>query len=123
MFKLNTDGSSFTVLKQFASGDPVAPTGGLVLSGTTLYETTLFSYGVGGGGSGVGTVFRINTDGSGYTVLRDFSGGDGCGPRAALLLDGQLSMERPRAVAASSRIIIVAPCSKGTLMALGSPNS
>ena len=41
---------------------------GLILSGNTLYGTT-----TGGGSSGNGTVFAINTDGTGFTTLHSFT--------------------------------------------------
>jgi uncharacterized repeat protein (TIGR03803 family) len=68
------------------------PAAGLVLSGNVLYGTTEGG-GTNGGSSGGhpfgGTIFRINTDGSGYRVLHSFSGannGDGFNPMAPLLL-------------------------------------
>jgi len=55
--------------------------GGLVLPGDTLYGTT--SESVSGTG---GTVFKMATDGTGFTVLSD--GSDGASPQAGLLLSG-----------------------------------
>ena len=40
VFKVNTDGSGYTVLKKFNGNDGAYPAAGLVLSGTTLYGTT-----------------------------------------------------------------------------------
>jgi len=60
VFALNTDGTGFTTLHSFTltspytNGDGANPSGGLVLSGNTLYGTT----GV-GGRYGSGTVFSI----------------------------------------------------------------
>jgi len=55
---------------------------GLVLSDNTLYGTT-----EAGGTPGYGTVFGINTNGSGYATLYSFAGGsDGETPQAPLLL-------------------------------------
>jgi len=89
VFKLNTDGSGFRVLKQYSSGNGGGvPVGGLVLSGTNLYGTTEYTAIIGGGASGYGTIFKMNTDGSDYTVLWNFSGTNGNGPCATLLLDG-----------------------------------
>ncbi len=92
IFSLNTNGSSFSVMLNFATGaGGCQPWGGLA-EGTNgiLYGTTRL-----GGSNDVGTVFRINKDGSGYTVLHRFqsTGGDGTLPQAALLLpasDGAL---------------------------------
>src|SRR5258707_329795 len=60
------------------------PYGGLTLSGNTLYGTTAY-----GGSSNYGTVFKIATDGTGYTVLKLFTGNDGANPfYAGLTLSG-----------------------------------
>jgi uncharacterized repeat protein (TIGR03803 family) len=96
IFKLNTDGSGFTNLHHFAGtgmgGDGENPTYGsvLTLSGSTLYGAT----GLGGGGilQGFGTLFKVKTDGTSYTVLHRFDGGSGgASPRGGLVLkDGAL---------------------------------
>jgi uncharacterized repeat protein (TIGR03803 family) len=89
VYKINTDGSGFTILKSFNGHDGQGPLAGLILSGTTLYGTTYW-----GGSSwsnaytGNGTVFKINTDGSGFEVLRQFAGNDGSGPYATVVLGG-----------------------------------
>jgi uncharacterized delta-60 repeat protein len=85
VFKVNTDGTGYTVLKHFTGNiDGGWPYGGLVLSGATLYGTAN-----GGGSYGAGTAFKINVDGSGFSVLRSFSGGfDGGGPSAGLVMSG-----------------------------------
>jgi uncharacterized repeat protein (TIGR03803 family) len=89
IFKINTDGSSFCVLKELK--DKRVPMGeiyyqppaGLLLSGTTLYGTTQ------GDDSDYGTVFKINTDGSGYTVIEDFTNStDGSCLNGGLILSG-----------------------------------
>jgi uncharacterized repeat protein (TIGR03803 family) len=72
VFRLNTDGSAFTMLKQFTGSDGSDPLGGLALSGTTLYGTTSS-----GGNSNCGTVFKLATDGREFTVLKEFTGSDG----------------------------------------------
>ncbi len=82
VFKLNTDGAGYVVLKNLAGGDEAYPSAGLVLSSSALYATAS------GGDSHLGVVFRVNTDGSAYTVLTRFSGGDGSRPYAGLVLDG-----------------------------------
>lgn len=92
LFRLNTNGSSYSVLVSFAVGSSGSqPWGGLAGSTNgTLYGTTRF-----GGSDDVGTVFKVNHDGSGYAVLHTFksSGGDGILPQSAPLLlasDGTL---------------------------------
>jgi uncharacterized repeat protein (TIGR03803 family) len=88
VFKLNTDGSDYMVLKSFASGiDGFHPRGGLVLSGTTLYGTAYS----GGGDTGRGIVFKVGTDGSEFSILKQFTGPDGDMPMGGVVLsDGVL---------------------------------
>jgi uncharacterized repeat protein (TIGR03803 family) len=86
VFAVTTNGSTFSNLYSFTggAGDGAAPRGGLVLSGNTLYGCAST-----GGLSGVGTLFAIHTDGSGFTNLYNFTGGtDGSGPGGNLLLSG-----------------------------------
>ena len=82
VFTLNTNGSDFTNLYSFTNGvDGADPFAGLVLSGDTLYGTASQ-----GGGAGNGTVFALNTNGSGFTNLYSFTNGiDGAYPFAVLL--------------------------------------
>ena len=86
VFALNTDGTGFKLLRSFTQygSDGSYPAGGFVLWGNTLYGTS------GGGSSGNGTVFALNTDGSGFKVLHSFTpyGSDGSGPNAGLVLSG-----------------------------------
>jgi len=90
VFKLNVDGSDFTNLYNFTGiyypsyrnndgGDPVA----LILSDNVLYGAANV-----GGTNGCGTVFKINTDGSGFVTLHNFNGSDGYNPNAGLILSG-----------------------------------
>ena len=87
VFKLNTDGTGFTTLYGFSDSgvsDGVNPYATLILSGNTLYGTAAY-----GGSSGYGTVFAINTNGTGFTNLHSFtSGSDGVHPYAGLILSG-----------------------------------
>jgi uncharacterized repeat protein (TIGR03803 family) len=95
VFAINTDGTDFTNLHSFSAtgesynnSDGASPEAGLTLSGNTLYGTT-----EGGGTWGVGTIFAINTDGSGFTNLYSFTGGytggtDGGNPYAGLIISG-----------------------------------
>ncbi|MCE7959352.1 MAG: hypothetical protein DYH06_15655, partial [Acidobacteria bacterium ACB2] len=87
VFTIKTDGSGFSVLHSFAGGpgDGQYPWASLILDASgNLYGTTYS-----GGASNTGTVFRIKTDGSGFSVLHSFSGGaaDGQNPEASLVLD------------------------------------
>jgi uncharacterized repeat protein (TIGR03803 family) len=85
VFKLNTDGKGFKKLRSFNfDSDGAYLWAGLILSGNTLYGTS-----AGGGNSGNGTVFAVNTDGTGFTNLHSFNyDSDGAYPRARLILSG-----------------------------------
>ncbi|MBI4915078.1 MAG: hypothetical protein HY825_04465 [Acidobacteria bacterium] len=88
IFKMRMDGSEFALLHSFAllSGNSIFPVSGLVFDGLgSLWGTTLM-----GGGSNLGVVFTIETDGSGFTLIHSFGGGanDGAKPYAGLVTDG-----------------------------------
>jgi uncharacterized repeat protein (TIGR03803 family) len=101
VFAVNTDGTGFTTLHSFTApvlvndtnsliygfstnADGANPIAGLILSGNTLYGTAYW-----GGSSGNGTVFAVNTDGTGFTTLHSFTGGsDGANPVAGVILSG-----------------------------------
>lgn len=97
VFKVNTDGTGFSTLHNFMGGLTGAglgggsyPVGGLVLVGNTLYGTTSGG-GTASGGGGSGTVFKVNTDGTGFTTLvgRGINGQDlGYGSLGGLVLSG-----------------------------------
>jgi uncharacterized repeat protein (TIGR03803 family) len=86
IFALNTNGSGFTTLYSFTAlsaginADGAYPLAPLIVSDNTLYGTA-----AGGGSSRLGTVFRLNTDGTGFTNLHTFSS-DGYDPNAGLIL-------------------------------------
>lgn len=100
-FAVDTHGTGFTALHGFSTGplqvnypevinrDGANPSGGLLLSGDTLYGTAYY-----GGTNGTGTVFAFNTDGTGFRVLHTFStppngtNSDGANPSADLVLSG-----------------------------------
>jgi uncharacterized repeat protein (TIGR03803 family) len=86
IFKMNTDGTGFGLLHSFAGGsnDGYQPMcGTLVQSGSMLYGMTMQ-----GGGSNLGTVFQVNTDGTGFQLLHSFTGADGSNPWGSLYLSG-----------------------------------
>jgi uncharacterized repeat protein (TIGR03803 family) len=100
VFSINTDGTGFTALHDFAptlgssatNNDGATPRSSLLLSGGVLYGTTSL-----GGTNGTGTVFALNTDGTGFTTLHDFAAltgsyvnADGAEPYAALVLSGSI---------------------------------
>jgi uncharacterized repeat protein (TIGR03803 family) len=109
IFKINTDGTGFTNLHSFAAlfgtkgidqtgtnNEGSGPNGSLILSGNTLYGTAIE-----GGSAGNGTVFKVNTDGTGFTNLHNFTAtsgssgvfeyganSDGATPPGGLILSG-----------------------------------
>jgi uncharacterized repeat protein (TIGR03803 family) len=85
VFMVKRDGSGFSTVYNFDGGsDGANPAAGLVLSGNTLYGTAKVA-----GASGYGTVFAVNTDGTGFRTLYTFTGGsDGAYPYNTLLLSG-----------------------------------
>lgn len=83
IFKLNPDSSGYRVLHQFVRAGGSLPKSDLLQGNNgTLFGTTLE-----GGVFDQGTIFKMNPDGSGYTILHSFSrsGGDGSYPQARLL--------------------------------------
>jgi uncharacterized repeat protein (TIGR03803 family) len=97
VFAVNTNGTVFTVLHTFTAAfivygdtnsDGANPDPELILSGNTLYGTANA-----GGLSGNGALFAINTDGTGFTNLYNFTAtsgnlytnSDGSGPTGLIL--------------------------------------
>ena len=101
VFSIGTNGANFTTLHSFAPLDTLTatnaggaiPYGGLVLLSNTLYGTTFA-----GGNGGSGTIFSLQTNGGGFTVLHHFSAtdsvtrtnSDGASPSAGLLLSSNV---------------------------------
>ena len=91
VFAISTNGTRFATLHTFTklgpgstNSDGAQPAAGLVLLGNTLYGTA-----AAGGTNRSGTVFAVNIDGKGFTVLHNFTGGsDGGSPEAGLILSG-----------------------------------
>ena len=89
VFQINTNGTGYQMLHQFSGGstDGQWSPGNLTQSGSTLYGMTY-----GGGSSGLGTAFKLNTDGTGFQLLHSFAGGsnDGSRTHGSLLLSGSM---------------------------------
>ena len=85
VYRVQPDGTGFTVLKWFTNPLEGANPSGIIVSGTTIYGTTSK-----GGSAGLGTVFKMNIDGTAFIVLKEFTGlaGDGVGPLRGLILSG-----------------------------------
>lgn len=87
LFRVDTDDAGYNVLHAFGGGpdDGAYPMGDLLLNGRFFYGLTTQ-----GGIANLGTLFRVNTDGSGYTNLHSFTGypSDGSGPPGSLVMEG-----------------------------------
>ena len=93
VYSINLDTLAYTNLYNFSiSSDGAYPGGGLVLAGGKFYGTAQ-----GGGGYSYGTVFAVNTNGTGFTNLYSFPGFvftnasyvyTGTGPNGGLILSG-----------------------------------
>ena len=83
IYAINTDGTGFTVLSSFAGGSGGGNPFGGVIQGS---DGRLYGTAAQGGFYGpfqTGTVFAVNTDGTGLTVLHSFEPpGDGGTPMA-----------------------------------------
>jgi uncharacterized repeat protein (TIGR03803 family) len=101
VFAVNTDATGFTNLHNFRQGlpfssytnkDGVNPRAGLLVVSNTLYGTTSQ-----GGSSSNGTIFALNTDGTGFKTLYSFpptfgfqptTNSDGANPTCILAVSG-----------------------------------
>jgi uncharacterized repeat protein (TIGR03803 family) len=91
LFAVNTDGSGFTNEYIFTAYPPgyyyTNSDGSVPFAGLNLSSNTLYGAAYDGGVFGGGTVFAVNTNGTSFTNLYSFTGGnDGGGPDAALVL-------------------------------------
>jgi uncharacterized repeat protein (TIGR03803 family) len=95
VFAVSTNGSVFTILHHFTAtsgsmltnADGASPNAGVILSGGTLMGTTYS-----GGANGNGTVFAVNTNGTGFAAIYQFTAtpvgtnNEGASPNAGLIL-------------------------------------
>ncbi len=70
VFKLNPDGTGLTVIQELDSATGANPFAGL-MQGT---DGVLYGTARNGGSNGDGTVFKLDQDGTGFTVLQEFDG-------------------------------------------------
>jgi len=82
VFSIHSDGTGYSTVKEFVgSTNPMTPYGELTLG----HDGRLYGTSYSGGISNFGTVFGLNTDGSGFAVLHSFTGGaDGKNPKVGL---------------------------------------
>lgn len=86
IFSIRTDGSGFRTLRRV---DEQGFQGAAQINALAVRGERLFGVTEGGGLYGQGTLFMMNTDGSGYTVLKHFQGVDGARP-SSLSLHGDM---------------------------------
>jgi uncharacterized repeat protein (TIGR03803 family) len=92
VFALKTDGSDFTIVHDFDeprtnSFGVYTNSEGLMPNSLLLYGNTLYGTASEGGDWGQGSVFAVNTDGTGFVTLHVFTGGnDGANPGGNLVL-------------------------------------
>lgn len=101
VFALSTNGGNFTPLHSFTPLDTLTATnadGALPLGGLVLLSNKLYGITFAGGFGGRGTIFSLQTNGSGFAVLHHFTATDpvtstnldGASPCAALLLSSNV---------------------------------
>ncbi|MBD3817253.1 MAG: hypothetical protein IE913_12645, partial [Halothiobacillus sp.] len=89
IFSIKTDGTGYTRIYSF-SGKPWAPGTGYDPMGAIALDSSGYLYGTTryGGSSNDGVIYKVKTDGTGYTVLHAFTGyPDGSAPQAGVTLD------------------------------------
>jgi uncharacterized repeat protein (TIGR03803 family) len=113
IFSMDTTGSNYSVLHDFAmfSGGGMAPYGGLTLDSGKLYGMAYA-----GGSSNVGTIFSINTNGSSFNVMRNFTASisNGAYPKSDLTLHSGMLYGMTTAGGSSS---------KGTIFSIDPSNN
>jgi uncharacterized repeat protein (TIGR03803 family) len=123
VFRLSTDGASFTNIHNFAVNDGENPQGGLVQGP----DGTLYGTAENGGTNGSGTVFRLRPDGSGFAVLYHFTpltagtNADGTQPFSGLILAGDGTLygaARYGGPSGSIRMPGPSPIGSGTLFSI-----
>ncbi len=90
VFRVSTNGSNYSILRHFqytnvlVGSEQILPSRLLEGADGSLYGTTQF-----GGTAGVGTIYRVQRDGSGFTLLKSFTRltSDGRNPVAGLFQD------------------------------------
>ncbi len=90
VFGIGTNGAGFSVIHHFAGGsEGEFPIGRVVVSGNTIYGMT-YRGGTNDGFGDGGIIYRVNTDGSGYSVLRRLNRAmnDGVKPSSGMVLSG-----------------------------------
>ena len=77
--------AQFSIFHSFNDTLGKTPWGNLTLAGNKLYGMAYD-----GGANSDGCIFSINTNGSGYKDLLDFTGADGSFPKGSLVISGKV---------------------------------
>jgi len=88
IFRMDKSGSGYVLLHEFRTNSNMEgcyPLAGLTQFGSVLYGTTN-----NGGLNYYGTIFRINTDGTGFSTIFNFTYAGGSYPRSSLTLVGTM---------------------------------
>ena len=87
VFRVENNTTGFSILHDFRFDPSInyMPEGRLTMVGQTLYGTT-----ANGGINNSGTIFKVNTDGSGFEFLCHFVSGTGVIPEGSLQLVGSM---------------------------------
>jgi uncharacterized repeat protein (TIGR03803 family) len=80
IFKINPDGSDYTVVREFRSDTGDNPFGSLMQTTDGVLVGTTYA----GGSFNHGTIFKMKTDGSNYTVIHSFQESEGYIPRCTM---------------------------------------
>lgn len=94
IYRISTNGMDFKTIRSFTAMNETAFTnadGAMPMAGLVLWSNQLFGTTYEGGSGTRGTVFGVNTDGTGFAVLNNFNGANGKAPYVGLTLaDGVL---------------------------------
>ena len=85
IFRIKKDGTEFEKLFDFDDANGTKPYGSLTLVGSELFGVTS----AGGALNNGGVIFRLNTDGSNFTKLKDLGGSSGSLSMCTLFYDGE----------------------------------
>lgn len=88
VYSINTNGTAFTILHSFAGTEGRYACGSLLHDNGVLYGMTSQGDGITTNG---GTIYKLNIDGTGYSILRSFTNNnpaDGNNPQGSLVISG-----------------------------------
>ena len=94
LYSIDLNGSNYTVVHEFVEDINFERPGGAFPNGIVADGTTIYGVTNEGGAEDVGAIYKINTNGSGFSVIHDFSEDpngafpDGAFPRGALAVSG-----------------------------------